>query len=62
MDKERIYEPGCCEGWTSLKSKVNGECPDCGEPTLQKVYQIAHVHFKGRGWYVKDRYNPDKAV
>ena len=31
---ERVFEPGCCEGWTSLKSKVNGECPDCGKPTV----------------------------
>lgn len=36
-------------------------CPDCETPTLQKVYQVANVHYKGRGWYVKDRYNPDKA-
>ena len=37
-------------------------CPDCQQPTLQKVYQVANVHYKGRGWYVKDKYNPDKAV
>ena len=37
-------------------------CPDCKLPTLQKVYQVANVHYKGRGWYVKDKYNPEKAV
>ena len=30
-------------------------CPECKQPTLQKVYQVAHVHFKGGGWYVKDK-------
>ena len=37
-------------------------CPECKQTTLQKVYQVAYVHYKGSGWYVKDRYNPDKAV
>lgn len=37
-------------------------CPDCQQPTLQKVYQVANVHYKGQGWYVKDKYDPDKAV
>ena len=35
-------------------------CPECKQPTLQKVYQVANVHFKGGGWYVKDNYGPDK--
>lgn len=35
-------------------------CPECDQPELQKVYQVASVHYKGQGWYVKDRYNPDK--
>jgi len=35
-------------------------CPDCGEPTLQKVYQIAHVHYKGDGWYYQRKYDPAK--
>lgn len=36
-------------------------CPECGQPTLQKVYQVAYVHYKGTGWYVKDKYNQDEA-
>ena len=36
-------------------------CPECKQPTLQKVYQVVNVHYKGRGWYVTDKYNPDKA-
>ena len=30
-------------------------CPECNSVTLQKVYQVANVHYKGRGWYVKDK-------
>lgn len=30
-------------------------CPECKQPTLQKVYQVAHVHYKGDGWYVADK-------
>lgn len=36
-------------------------CPDCKLPTLRKVWQPTNVVFKGRGWYVKDKYNPDAA-
>ena len=24
----------CCEGWSYPDSAVNGECPDCGCPTV----------------------------
>ena len=34
-------------------------CPECQTATMRKVYQPTHVHFKGRGWYVKDKYKPD---
>ena len=36
-------------------------CPDCETPTLRKLFAPTPVHFKGRGWYVKDKYNPDAA-
>ena len=36
-------------------------CPECGQPTLQKVYQVAYVHYKGNGFYVTDKYDPAKA-
>lgn len=29
-----IYEPGCCDGWSSEDDEVNGECPECGMPTV----------------------------
>lgn len=32
--EERLFEPGCCDGWSSLASEVNGECPECGMPTV----------------------------
>ena len=32
-------------------------CPECKQPTLQKVYQVAYVHYKGSGWYVKDKHS-----
>ena len=34
-------------------------CPDCETPTLQKVYQVANVHYKGDGWYVADKDKPE---
>jgi hypothetical protein len=34
MKEERIREIGCCDGWSSLVSEINGECPDCGYPTV----------------------------
>ena len=30
-------------------------CPQCKQPTLQKVYSPNPVHFKGEGWYNKDK-------
>jgi hypothetical protein len=30
----RICESGCCDGWDSDESEVDGECPDCGYPTV----------------------------
>jgi putative FmdB family regulatory protein len=35
-------------------------CPECGEPTLQKVYQVTNVHYKGDGFYVTDKDKPEK--
>ena len=37
-------------------------CPKCGQPVSEKIFTPIPIHFKGNGWYVKDRYNPDKAV
>lgn len=24
----------CCEGWYAEEEDIDGECPDCGEPTV----------------------------
>jgi hypothetical protein len=24
----------CCDGWSSSKEEINGECPDCGMETV----------------------------
>ena len=29
-----LSEPGCCDGWSSNSTDVNGECPECGMPTV----------------------------
>lgn len=36
-------------------------CPECDQPELRKAFNPTPVHFKGQGWYVKDKYNPDAA-
>jgi hypothetical protein len=33
-DDKLLYEPHCCEGWSSYESEVNGKCPDCGMPIV----------------------------
>jgi len=30
-------------------------CPECKQAALQKVYSPTPVHFKGEGWYIKDK-------
>lgn len=29
-----IHESGCSDGWSTPISDINGECPDCGHPTI----------------------------
>jgi putative FmdB family regulatory protein len=33
-------------------------CPECGEPTLHKVYQPVGIVFKGKGFYATDNRSP----
>mgnify|MGYP001032156194 CR=1 FL=1 len=33
-------------------------CPECGEPTLHKVYQPVGIIFKGKGFYATDNRSP----
>lgn len=32
-----IREPGCCDGWESDESEVDGECPECGMKTVDGI-------------------------
>lgn len=34
------------------------ECPECGEPTLRKVFQPVGIVFKGKGFYATDNRSP----
>ena len=34
MIGDMVFEIGCSEGWSSKANEVNGECPDCGYPTV----------------------------
>ena len=34
MQSNILSEPFCCDGWVSLKDSINGECPECGTPTV----------------------------
>ena len=33
-------------------------CPECGEPTLRKIYQPVGIVFKGKGFYATDNRSP----
>lgn len=35
-------------------------CPDCQTVTLRKLYEPTPVHYKGEGFYVTDKYKPEK--
>lgn len=30
-----LSESGCSDGWDSYESEIDGECPDCGMPTVE---------------------------
>jgi len=51
-----LEEPGCADGWNSLESDVNGECPECETPTVdgEAAYGCNHSPGKcevcGRCW------------
>ena len=49
------------EFWRGYEDPPVKVCPDCGTPTLRKLFVPTPVHFKGRGYYVTDKYNPDAA-
>ena len=41
-----------------LGDVVEPKCEKCNVE-MMRVYEAPAVHFKGEGWYVKDKYNPD---
>ena len=49
------------EFWQHFVDDAKTVCPDCQTPTLRKLYEPTPVHFKGKGYYVTDKYDPDKA-
>ncbi len=34
MSDKILSDRGCCDGWSSRQSDVNGECFECGMPTV----------------------------
>lgn len=34
MKDKELVEWGCCDGWSSKESEVNGKCKDCDMPTV----------------------------
>jgi putative FmdB family regulatory protein len=49
------------EFWRTFDDPPVTVCPDCNTVSLRKLFAPTPVHFKGEGWYVKDKYNPDAA-
>jgi putative FmdB family regulatory protein len=55
-----IYEYQCqsCGHQLEVLQKISDEpltyCPECGEPTLQKLISAAAFRLKGGGWYETD--------
>ena len=49
------------EFWRTFDDPPVAVCPDCETPTLRKLFVPTPVHFKGRGYYVTDKYNLDAA-
>jgi len=31
----------CSDGWDTPECEIDGECPDCGEPTTEGVLLVA---------------------
>lgn len=55
-----VYEYECenCgtrfERFQSIHDEPIRECPNCGNPTVHKVFHPAGIIFKGSGWYITD--------
>ena len=55
-----IYEYTCracnheLEALQKMSAKPLTDCPECGEPSLQKMMSAAGFQLKGNGWYKTD--------
>lgn len=52
------YQCGSCGHRLEVIQKMSEDplldCPECGQPSLQKMISAAGFHLKGSGWYVTD--------
>lgn len=61
-----IYEYECshcghhCEKLQKLSDEPLRDCPECHEPSLQKLISLSAFQLKGTGWYVTDYANKGK--
>ncbi|MDA2989117.1 MAG: FmdB family transcriptional regulator [Actinomycetota bacterium] len=58
------YACGSCDAHHEIVQKMTDptltECPDCGQPTLRKLFNGVGVVFKGSGFYRTDSRSADK--
>jgi putative FmdB family regulatory protein len=58
------YTCGSCDAHHEIVQKMTDptltECPDCGQPTLRKLFNGVGVVFKGSGFYRTDSRSSDK--
>jgi putative FmdB family regulatory protein len=58
------YACGSCDAHHEIVQKMTDptltECPDCGQPTLRKLFNGVGVVFKGSGFYRTDSRSGDK--
>ncbi|MEY2989338.1 MAG: hypothetical protein RLZZ163_254 [Actinomycetota bacterium] len=58
------YACGSCDAHHEIVQKMSDptltECPDCGQPTLRKLFNGVGVVFKGSGFYRTDSRSGEK--
>ena len=60
------YTCGSCDAHHEIVQKMTDptltQCPDCGQPTLRKLFNGVGVVFKGSGFYRTDSRSGDKST
>jgi putative FmdB family regulatory protein len=60
------YACGSCDAHHEIVQKMTDptltDCPDCGQPTLRKLFNGVGVVFKGSGFYRTDSRSSEKSV